>query len=67
VEQRISLLVYFYKLEYHHNDQEFIPVSVLVTMPNRQKIYVGLAVSAGVCSGIALFLYLRHRRQIACK
>ncbi|CAF1052069.1 unnamed protein product [Adineta steineri] len=34
-------------------------------MSSRQRIYVGLAVSAGVCSGIVLFLYLRHRRQTA--
>ncbi|UJR33167.1 hypothetical protein I4U23_020623 [Adineta vaga] len=34
-------------------------------MSHRQKIYVGLVVSAGVCTGIGLFLYLRHRRQIA--
>ncbi|CAF1383971.1 unnamed protein product [Rotaria sp. Silwood1] len=34
-------------------------------MSSRQKIYVGLAVSAGVCTGIVLFLYLRHRRKTA--
>ncbi|CAF0943507.1 unnamed protein product [Adineta ricciae] len=34
-------------------------------MSHRQKIYVGLAISAGVCTGIAVFLYLRQRRQIA--
>ncbi|CAF2850579.1 unnamed protein product [Rotaria sp. Silwood2] len=33
-------------------------------MSFRQKIYVGLAVSAGVCTGIVLFLYLRHRQKI---
>ena len=36
-------------------------------MSNRQKIYIGLAVSAGVCTGVGLFLYMRHRRQIASK
>ncbi|CAF1015574.1 unnamed protein product [Rotaria sordida] len=34
-------------------------------MSSRQKIYVGLAVSASVCTGIVLFLYLRHRRKLA--
>lgn len=36
-------------------------------MSNRQKIYIGLAVSAGVCTGVGLFMYMRHRRQIASK
>lgn len=36
-------------------------------MSNRQKIYITLAVSAGVCTGIAIFLYVRHRRQLACE
>jgi len=36
-------------------------------MSTRQKIYIGVAISAGVCTGVALFMYLRHRRQTACK
>ncbi|CAM4832757.1 unnamed protein product [Rotaria magnacalcarata] len=33
-------------------------------MSHRQKIYLGLAVSAGVCTSIALLLYIRHRRKL---
>lgn len=34
-------------------------------MFHRQKLYVTLAVSAGVVSGIGLFLYYRHRQKLA--
>ncbi|CAF2399766.1 unnamed protein product [Rotaria sp. Silwood2] len=33
-------------------------------MPNRQKLYIGLGVSVGVCTGIGLYLFYRHQRQI---
>ncbi|CAF3944627.1 unnamed protein product [Rotaria sordida] len=34
-------------------------------MPNRQKFYIGLGISVGVCTGIGLYLFYRHQRQIA--
>ncbi|CAF1102504.1 unnamed protein product [Rotaria sp. Silwood1] len=33
-------------------------------MPNRQKLYIGLGVSIGVCTGIGLYLFYRHQRQL---
>jgi len=33
-------------------------------MVNRQKLVVALAISAGVCTSIGLFIFYRHRRQI---
>ncbi|CAM2710015.1 unnamed protein product [Rotaria socialis] len=33
-------------------------------MSHRQNIYLGLALSVGVCSSIALLLYIRHRRKL---
>lgn len=32
-------------------------------MVNRQKLYIGLAVSAGVFTGIGVFLYYRHQEK----
>lgn len=32
-------------------------------MSYRQKFYIGIAVTAGVCSAVGLVLYIRHRRQ----
>ncbi|CAF1636504.1 unnamed protein product, partial [Adineta ricciae] len=34
-------------------------------MFNRQKIYIGLAVSAGVCTTVGLYLLYRHQKQIS--
>lgn len=52
------------KLKSSHNDHSSTAGSVAVPMPNRTKIYLGLAISAGVCTGIGLILFYRHRRQI---
>ncbi|CAF1334858.1 unnamed protein product [Rotaria magnacalcarata] len=34
-------------------------------MPNWQKLYIGLGVSVGVCTGIGFYLIYRHQRQSA--
>lgn len=36
-------------------------------MFHRQKVYIGLAVAAGLCSTVGLLIYLRNRRQKSSK
>ena len=36
-------------------------------MVNRQKIYLGLAISVGACTGIGAYLLYRHRRKLTGK
>jgi len=57
-------IIYFFQLKQPHNDQYSILVSVVDRMSYRQKIYIGLAVSAGVFTSIGLYLLYRHQRLL---
>jgi hypothetical protein len=38
---------------------------VVVAMSHRQKVLIGVAISAGFCTSLGIYLYIRRRRQLA--